>query len=107
MKCRFIYAVAAVVVLTMSQQAHASRPVPFEVVGCVKDGHFTSKGHVYPTRTESEKADLASHEGKTIEITGFLSPGDRLSVGEVRIVATDCQQALQRSKFLCNPCKTQ
>ena len=105
MKCRLTCAVAAVVALTMSQQASASSPVPFEVVGCVKGGDFTSEGHIF--RWESEKANLTSYEGKTIEITGFLSPGDRLSLGEVRIVAPDCQQTLQRSKLLCNPCKTQ
>jgi hypothetical protein len=106
-KCRIIYAVAAVGALAMSQLAYASLPVPFEVVGCVKDGDFSSKGHIFPIRKESGDADLTAYEGKTIEITGFLNPGDRLSIGKVRIVAADCQQELQRSKLLCDPCITQ
>lgn len=103
---RLIFTVTVVGGFAVPHSAYASFPVPFEVVGCVKNGVFDSKGHIFPTTTESGKAGLAVYEGNTIEITGFLSPGDRLSIDKVRIVAADCQQELHQSKFLCDPCIT-
>ena len=107
-KRQLIYALAAVGALALSQAARADLPVPVEVVGCVKDGEFTSQNFTFSVSvpTEAKKADLSAYEGKTIEIAGYLSPGDRLSIGKVRVVAAGCQKELQRDKLLCDPCIT-
>jgi hypothetical protein len=96
----FYYLPVVVGTLTVSQLSYASLPVRFEVVGCVQAGEFISEGHKYPIQSESEKAALKAHEGKTVEISGFLNPGDRLSVGKLVVVASNCKLEAHRSKFL-------
>ena len=99
MKRRLYYAMAVVGTLTISSLSYASLPVRFEVVGCVQAGDLISKGHKYPILA-SDKAALTAHEGKTVQITGFLNPGDRLSVDKLVVVAAECQLEAHRDKFL-------
>lgn len=84
--------------------AEASLPVPYAIVGCIKEGKFQSEGkRVGSTLISPATRALA---GKTVRVEGFLSPGDRFQATAVFIVDQRCRKDLQRSYFLCHPCAT-
>jgi hypothetical protein len=80
-----------------------SMPVSFTVVGCVKNGQFTSGLYSYQVELYNNgvrrPVSLAPYEGKTIQIDGFLSPGDHLTPHKFAIVDDKCRPDLHSSKF--------
>ena len=77
-----------VVVLLFPGDCHGSRPVPRVLTGCVVEGQFYSVSlrepdmtpvHAYRIRIVGS-LDLSPYEGKTITLTGMLSPGDRFNL---------------------------
>ena len=74
-------ALIAGAILASASAAHASRPVPRTIVGCVVDGTFTSDdGYVIQAKNGFEDYDLSPFEGRCISVKGMLSPGDRFQV---------------------------
>jgi hypothetical protein len=59
-----------------------SAPVSCTVIGCVQGGKFWSRQYTYQVKSyidgKWQAASLDAYEGKTIQIAGALSPGDRL-----------------------------
>ena len=59
-----------------------SIPVQYTVVGCVTNGIFTSQQYSFQVESyidgKFQVVSLDAYEGKTIQIDGFLSPGDHL-----------------------------
>jgi hypothetical protein len=80
-----------------------SMPVSYTVVGCVKKGQFASGSYTFQVELFSNgvrrPASLAPYEGKTIQIIGFLSPGDHLTPHKFTIVDDKCRPDLHSSKF--------
>jgi hypothetical protein len=80
-----------------------SAPVSYTVVGCVKDGKFWSQQYTYEVESyidgKWQPASLGAYEGKTIQIDGALSPGDRLCAGTFTIISDKCRPRLHTSKF--------
>lgn len=75
--------------------AHASKPVPRVLTGCVVEGILfsvedDSARHVYRIRSD---ADLGAFEGKKIRVSGRLLPGDRFHVhpGTIEVLG-ECNQ---------------
>ena len=66
-----------------SEPAHASRPVPRQITGCVKQGTLISDNgytiRVFHSGTR-ERFDLRAFEGRRIRFNGYLLPGDRYFV---------------------------
>jgi hypothetical protein len=80
-----------------------SAPVSFTVVGCVQGGKFWSRQYTYQVEScvdgKWQAASLDAYEGKTIQIDGALSPGDRLSAGTFTIISDKCRPRLHSSKL--------
>jgi hypothetical protein len=80
-----------------------SLPYSFTVTGCVKDGSFTSGRSKFQVESningKSQPESLDPYEGKTIQIDGMLSPGDRLTAGTFTIIDDRCRPDLYSSKF--------
>jgi hypothetical protein len=80
-----------------------SMPVSYTVVGCVKNGQFTSGLYTFQVELYNDgvrrPVSLTPYEGKTIQIDGFLSPGDHLTPHKFAIVDDKCRPDLHSSKF--------
>ena len=80
-----------------------SMPVSYTVVGCVKNGQFTSGSYTFQVESYNDgvrrPVSLTPYEGKTIQIDGFLSPGDHLTPHKFEIVDDKCRPDLHSSKF--------
>lgn len=80
-----------------------SMPASYTVVGCVKNGQFESGPYTFQVELYNDgvrrPASLAPYEGKTIQIDGFLSPGDHLTPHKFAIVDDKCRPDLHSSKF--------
>ncbi len=87
----------------LSPAANASLPVPFAVVGCIKDGRFQSRELVTPVLANPAFRTL---EGKTVRVEGDLSPGDRFLAKALFLVDETCQASLHNRYMLCDPCRT-
>ena len=84
--------------------AWSSAPVRYVATGCVTKGVFTSGPYTYRVQSKSgaewRDASLASHEGKTVRLDGWLSPGDRLSMLSLTVVDDRCRPELHRRDFI-------
>lgn len=97
--------IAALTVATaiVRDDAHASLPVPYAIVGCITNGSFQSEGASGKSFVSTE---LKALEGKTARLEGLLSPGDHFVASALYIVHEQCRADLHRRYFLCNPCQT-
>jgi hypothetical protein len=88
-----------------------SIPVQYIVVGCVKNGIFTSRQYSFQVESyidgKFQAVMLDAYEGKTIQIDGFLSPGDRLTPYKITVINDKCRPDLHTSKFVDLPQNTE
>jgi hypothetical protein len=97
---RLFWLVAASLLIGAAPGA-ASVPVRHVVTGCVTAGTFVSGPFHYRVRDEDGKElDLASYEGQTIRLTGWLAPGDVLSISYLAVVDAQCRPDLQKSEII-------
>jgi hypothetical protein len=92
---------ALVVLGLLGTQAHASKPIPWTMKGCVTGGVFYSvdKDGAAPVRTMAGKSiDISKLDGKFIEVAGLLHPGDYFTPGDAPpVVKRDCNTDDRRS----------
>lgn len=82
----------------------ASMPVPFAMVGCIKESRFLTEANLRSPRFDAPA--LRALEAKTIRIEGLLYPHGFQAVA-VYLIADSCKPSLFASYFLCDPCQTQ
>ena len=99
MKIIFVAMLVGAVLFPLSGES--SRPVEVTLTGCVLGNTFYSikADRAYPIRF-SPPLDLTPHEGKTLTIQGWLSPGDRFSPlkgKSPRVVKDTCDADARRA----------
>jgi hypothetical protein len=93
-------------VLGLGTAAHASKPIPWTMKGCVTGGTFYSvdKDGASVVKLFTGKAlDISKLDGKYIEVAGLLHPGDYFTPGDKPpVVTSDCsaddRKAIQYAK---------
>jgi hypothetical protein len=92
--CLFIFAILGLVAVDHSL---GSRPVPKTITGCVTDGTLISSDG-YEIRVR--ELNLASYEGKRIQVRGNLLPGDNFFAepGSVKVLG-ECGRKSKRPKY--------
>ncbi len=105
--------ILAMCCLAAPLQAPASKPVLKTLTGCVINGtlfsvrqgspaHGQAKTLVYQYRMK--EVNLAPYEGKKIQVTGYLSPGDRFTpdLKTLKVLGPcdrESQEAINRYKW--------
>ena len=100
---RFILPVLALALTALAPAAHASLPVAWAIVGCIKEGKFWFRGAAGPAMSDPALNQL---EGRTVRVEGYLSPGDLFSANAVFVVDDQCRDDMHKTYFLCDPCQT-
>lgn len=72
--------------------AHASKPVPKTIVGCVFNAGFVSSDgdDIRPRYASGKEIDLRPFEGHTVTISGELLPGDAFIVNKPPVDSGPC-----------------
>jgi hypothetical protein len=90
MKLFFVVVVLGI----LGARAHASKPIPWTMKGCVTGGVFYSvdKDGAAPVKTMNGKSiDISKLDGKFIEVAGLLHPGDYFTPGDAPpAIKRDC-----------------